>query len=74
MKLAKETFMYALGAIIIAGFFLLLYKLIGTEIPEGNKDTLSLVIGALLAAFTSVVAYFYGSSKGSSDKNELLKK
>jgi drug/metabolite transporter (DMT)-like permease len=70
---AKNLFQYILGGAIVIGFFLLLYFLIFSGVPEGNKDLLNLVVGALIGSFATVVGYFYGSSLGSSDKNELLK-
>lgn len=69
----KEAYMYFLGAVIVVGFFLLLYFLIYQTIPDNNKDILNIVVGALIGSFTTVVGYFYGSSKGSADKNILLK-
>ena len=68
----KEAYMYLLGAIIVIGFFLLLYLLIYQNIPVNNKDILNIVIGALIGSFTTVVGYFYGSSKGSSDKTKMI--
>jgi fluoride ion exporter CrcB/FEX len=70
----KDTFQYVLGGIISVGFFILLGLLIYKEIPVANNDTLNLVIGGLLGAFSTIVGYFYGSSKGSAEKNEILKK
>ena len=70
----KEGYMYLLGAIIVVGFFLLLYLLVYQQIPIENKDILNIVVGALIGSFTTVVGYFYGSSKSSADKTELLKK
>lgn len=70
----KDIFQYILGALIVIGFFLLLYLLIGAEVPETNKDLLNLVVGALIGSFATVVGYFYGSSKGSADKDEILRK
>jgi hypothetical protein len=67
----KEIFMYVLGGLIVIGFFLMLYFLVKENIYE---STINLAIGALIAAFGTIVGYFYGSSKGSADKNELLKK
>ena len=64
--------MYVLGAVIVIGFFLLLYFLVFYPLPFDNKDLLNIVLGALIASFTSVVQYFYGSSKGSSDKTQLM--
>jgi len=71
---SKDLFQYILGGLIVAGFFLLLYLLVGSEVPEINKDLLNLVVGALIGSFSTVVGYFYGSSKGSADKNEMIKK
>lgn len=70
----KEGYMYILGAIIVIGFFLLLYLLVYQQIPVDNKDILNIVVGALIGSFTTVVGYFYGSSKSSADKTEMLKK
>jgi drug/metabolite transporter (DMT)-like permease len=70
----KDLFQYILGGLIVAGFFILLYLLVSAEVPEVNKDLLNLVVGALIGSFATVVGYFYGSSKGSSDKDELLRK
>jgi drug/metabolite transporter (DMT)-like permease len=71
---SKDVFQYVLGALIVAGFFILLYLLISAEVPERNKDLLNLVVGALIGSFATVVGYFYGSSKGSAEKNELINK
>lgn len=70
---AKDLFQYILGGLIVLGFFVLLIALVYSGVPEINKDLLNLVVGALIGSFATVVGYFYGSSKGSSDKNELLK-
>ena len=74
MKTMQEIYMYILGAIIVIGFFLLLYLLVYQQIPVDNKDILNIVVGALIGSFTTVVGYFYGSSKSSADKTEMLKK
>jgi len=68
---AKDIFMYILGALIVIGFFITLIFLIKAGTFE---NTLNLVVGALIGAFATVVSYFYGSSKGSSDKTEMMNK
>ena len=70
---AKEIYMYCLGALIVIGFFFILYIVFVAEVPQGNKDLGLLVIGALVVKFGDVVGYFFGSSKGSADKNEMIK-
>ena len=70
MKL-RNIFMYILGALIVIGFFATTIYLIASK---ANNDALMLILGALIGAFSTVVGYFYGSSKGSADKTELLNK
>ena len=67
----KDIFMYVLGGIVVFSFVAITVLLIFR--PE-LKDSLNLVIGAWLTAFGTVVGYFYGSSKGSADKNDLISK
>jgi uncharacterized BrkB/YihY/UPF0761 family membrane protein len=74
MKDLKTTFQYILAALIIIGFFFLMIGLVYTAVPDVNKDLLNLVTGALIGSFATIVGYSFGSSKGSADKNELLKK
>lgn len=71
---AKNIFQYVLGSLIVIGFFVLLIVLVYTQVPDQNKDLLNLVVGALIGSFATVVGYFYGSSLGSADKNQLLAK
>lgn len=69
----KEIFQYILGGLIVSGFFALLILLVLSAVPTENKDLLNLVVGALIGSFSSIVSYFFGSSLGSSKKDELLK-
>lgn len=71
MEKLKEIFMYILGGLVLLGFFVVL----GYLIYQGTfESTINLAIGSLIAAFATVINYFYGSSKGSADKNILLHK
>lgn len=69
----KEIFQYILGALIVMGFFALLILLVLSAVPTENKDLLNLVVGTLIGSFSGIVSYFFGSSLGSSKKDELLK-
>ncbi len=68
----RDLLQYILGGLIVAAFFVATYLLIYQSIPVENKDVLNMLLGALIAQFVNVVGYFYGSSKGSSDKTEIL--
>ncbi len=69
---AKDLYMYILGALVVIGFFALIYLVFLYEVPSPNKEIGLMVIGALVANFNSIINYFFGSSKGSSDKTDLL--
>jgi len=60
---------YILAAIIVFGFFIVLNIILWKDINFDN-----ILTGALVAAFTQVVNYFFGSSKGSADKTKLITK
>lgn len=69
----KEIYMYTLGAFIIlcatgATVFMMLQV-----IPERNHDIVNNSISQLWILAALVTGYFYGSSKSSSDKTEMLK-
>lgn len=42
------------------------------EPPDKSREPLFILIGSLSSAFGGVVAFFFGSSSGSAQKNELL--
>ena len=73
MNKGKEIYMYVLGALIILSFFVVIGLLIFQPIPDQNNEVLYLVIGADIGFAGAVVNYFYGSSKGSADKTEIMK-
>jgi len=64
--------MYALGALVVLAFFVLIIALVKVEIPLPNEKILYLVVGALVGSFNQVTNFFFGSSKGSKDKTDLL--
>jgi hypothetical protein len=68
----KEIYMYFLGGFVVAISAIIIICLIFQPLPEVNKDIVNIALGALLGMAVTVVGYFFGSSKSSSDKNELL--
>ena len=72
-SLKKLGFMQSVIAIIImAGFFGCIYLVMKHEVMQSMRDALLILIGSLGAAFGAVVNYYFGSSKGSADKDKLL--
>lgn len=68
----QQIFQYGLALIITIGFFTTIGLLIFGDLSDSVQDALLILLGVLAGAFSAVVQYFFGSSKGSSDKNELL--
>lgn len=60
----------ALG--VTLGFFGLLFWMMGNAPPDGSKDVLNIMLGALGAAWTSIVAYYFGSSAGSAKMKDIM--
>ncbi|GAG35145.1 unnamed protein product, partial [marine sediment metagenome] len=73
-RLWQQIFQYILAALIAVGLYWVTYMLILKETPPENKDALLIVLGVMAAGFTSVIQYFFGSSKGSADKNDIIHK
>ena len=72
MKKWKEYFIYALAALIILGFIGIMVILIFHLAPESNNTLLNVLAGAFATMTIQVVNFFFGSSKGSADKTDLL--
>ncbi|MEN9308582.1 MAG: hypothetical protein RL173_2514 [Fibrobacterota bacterium] len=65
-----------LAVVLIALTFYLFWYVIFSPNPSidgPRKDIIVYILGALTTIVTQVVSYFFGSSKGSSDKNDMLK-
>ena len=62
----------ALAVFVTLGFFSVLYAMMRFPIPAQAHDALMLMLGSLGAAWTSVVAFYFGSSSDSHRKTELL--
>ena len=73
-KHLKDIFQYTLAVVIVVTILMLLRQVFRTEIPSGNKDIALLIIGAMVAKFGDVVAYFFNSSKGSAEKTDIISK
>lgn len=72
MEKTKEIFQYVLAVIIVIVFMIIILVVFKVALPTDNREIALLVIGALVSQFSNVVGYFFGSSKGSADKNKIL--
>lgn len=65
--------MYLLAGVVVVGFFVLIGILMKYAVPEGSREVAFMLFGSLSTSFGMVVSYFFGSSKGSGDKNQMLR-
>ena len=68
----RDINQYVLAWTLIAGFFALLAVLMFRALPADSTGVIFMLFGALSAGFGQVTSYFFGSSKGSSEKTALL--
>ncbi len=68
----KERYMYVLGGFVVGSAAAVAILTIFFPIPESGHDIVVLAVGQLFILAGSVVGYFFGSSKSSSDKTALL--
>jgi hypothetical protein len=77
MQLAEEGSPLAwvapiLAFVLVGMIWYLLHGILTAREQVINRDVFNVVLGALVTAFTTVVAYYFGSSLGSSKKDEAL--
>ncbi len=68
----RDINQYILAWVIVSGFFGLTSLLVFKTVPQDSSGVVFMLFGALSAAFGGVTQYYFGSSKGSSEKTELL--
>jgi ABC-type transport system involved in cytochrome bd biosynthesis fused ATPase/permease subunit len=73
-KTIRDATPMCLAAGITIGFFLILAYMVRYGINEQGGDAMLVMLGALGAAFSGVINYYFGSSSGSAQKNEIIGK
>jgi len=72
---SRDYNLYILAWVIVVGFFGLVGLLIFRQIPDTNemaKVALPMLFGAMISGFKDVLGYFFGTSKSSREKTQLL--
>jgi len=68
----KDNAPKILAGVIVTGFFAILATISCVELPEASRQPINLLLGALMTMLTQVGNYYFGSSAGSSRKNEMM--
>lgn len=58
---------------VLVAFLVIVFVLLFRPIPDANKDAVMLLLGAISGSVGTMVAFYYGSSKGSAKKDEVIK-
>jgi len=61
-----------LSLLVVIGVGVCLWLLFCYPLPQGSRDIILIVIGALVATFKDIYGYYFGSSEGSTRKTEIL--
>jgi hypothetical protein len=64
--------LYVLAWVMVVGFFILTGMMYFYPLPKGSEGPINQLFGAVVAGLSMVLGYFFGSSKGSHDKDQLL--
>lgn len=72
---AKDVLQYAFSGLIILATLAYFIILVFVAIPTINRDLVTTASGVFLGSgWTQILNWWFGSSKGSADKNEMISK
>ena len=69
-----DVMAFLVGTVVMGTFMIMVLALIYIPIPPDNRDSLTLLIGIIAGGVGTIVGYYFGSSKGSQKKSDLIEK
>lgn len=73
MQMATRSWLpEALSILVTIGFFGIIVYILKYGLPQSGSEALLLLLGSLGTAWTSIMAFYFGSSAGSQKKTEAL--
>jgi hypothetical protein len=70
----NDIMMIITGSVGLLAFLAILYTILFRTLPEGNEKLVYHLLGVVEGVAVTMFAYYFGSSKGSKDKSEMLGK
>ena len=64
--------LYLLAWVVVLGFFGLTGVLMNIKLPEGQTEVIFMLFGGIVSGFSTVLGYFFGSSRGSQIKSKII--
>lgn len=71
-KVIKNPVQAILALIAVSGYFTIMGILLFRDIPPGVKDVLLTLFGCLTTIVVQIYQFYFGSSKGSQEKSEVI--
>lgn len=73
METVTKTTQTIIALGVVVATFLLFYFILLKDVSNGTaKDILLFVLGCVSSNLTQIISYYFGSSKGSEDKNDTI--
>jgi len=69
----RDWFMWFVGIVGLASFCFSIYVVSYLTIPEANRELFINLLGIIEGAVISIFGYYYGSSRGSDQKTDIIK-
>lgn len=68
-----RRFIYYLALVVLIAALAMMALILTGEIPSENKEFAYMIMGSLTTSVATILAYFYGSTRGSDSKNEVIR-